>query len=58
MSELDNIPKPRVNCDWCLTRHPADEHLSKQRRWDKRHVERVRDANRERSRRFRAARVA
>ena len=55
MSELE-MNKPY--CSWCHVRHLKDEHLSKQRRWDKRHVERVRDANRERSRRFRAARVA
>lgn len=45
-------------CVLCAIRHVPDGHLRKQRRWEKRNVERVRASNRERSRRFRAARAA
>ena len=40
-------------CALCSMRHVKDGHLSKQRRWEKRNVERVRASNRERARRFR-----
>ena len=52
MGEFD-MNKPY--CVLCAMRHVQDGHLSKQRRWEKRNVERVRASNRERSRRFRAA---
>ena len=55
MGEFD-MNKPY--CVLCAIRHVPDGHLRKQRRWEKRNVERVRASNRERARRFRAARAA
>lgn len=55
MEELDEIKRPRTDCAWCLTRHVPGEHISKQRRWEKHNIEKVRASTRERARRFRAA---
>ena len=52
---MDEFEMNKPYCALCSMRHVKDGHLSKQRRWEKRNVERVRASNRERARRFRAA---
>ena len=47
-----------VYCDWCCVNHLENEHLSKQRRWEKRNIEKTRAGNRVRNKRYRAAHAA
>ena len=50
---MDNQTKPQALgtqpfCDWCCTKHPPDQHLIRQRRWEKRNPDKVKLDNRKR----------